>query len=272
VTARLTVVTPSLNQARFLERTIRSVLDQSFDGLEYFILDGGSTDGSVEIIRRYAARLAGWGSGPDAGQADAIARGFARGTAPAMGWINSSDVYTPGALERAARALEAGAELVWADIELIDEEDRVLYRECMDHLDLDSLLYENVFPYSPGAFWTRPAYEAVGGLDRSFHYYMDLDLFARLARRGKMRSLGAPLARLRRHAGAKTAGARAGWARERERILRAYLPGPSPLLLRRSLSLAKRAARFAAEGRFGEARELLRRAGRGKFRSRPGSA
>src|SRR5688500_5767577 len=100
----VTIVTPSFNQAPYLEATIQSVLSQNYPNLEYIIVDGGSTDGSVEIIKRYSGRLAYWVSEPDGGQAEAINKGVARSTGSLVGWLNSDDLLLPGALRRLAEA------------------------------------------------------------------------------------------------------------------------------------------------------------------------
>ena len=106
---KITVVTPSYNQGRFVEATLRSVLLQGYPNLEYLVLDGGSTDGSREIIERYAPWLAGWASERDRGQSDAINRGFARATGDIVAWLNSDDRYPPGTLHAVARAGAPGA-------------------------------------------------------------------------------------------------------------------------------------------------------------------
>src|SRR5579864_2747619 len=108
----ITVVTPSLNQAEFLEETIRSVLDQNYPNLEYIICDGGSSDNSVEIIKRYQDRLAWWVSEKDQGQSNAINKGFSKASGDLLGYINSDDTLAPGALMAAAEAYRQGHEWI----------------------------------------------------------------------------------------------------------------------------------------------------------------
>ena len=127
---KISIVTPSFNQAPFLERTIRSVLDQGYDNLEYIIIDGGSNDGSVDIIRKYSGRLAYWVSEPDGGQSDAINKGLRRASGDWLAWQNSDDVYYPGAFASLGEASGAhpGASLITGDMAMIDL-DEAIYKD-----------------------------------------------------------------------------------------------------------------------------------------------
>ncbi len=119
---RVSIVTPSFNQAAFLEETIQSVLSQDYPNLEYIIIDGGSTDGSVEIIKKYADKLAYWVSEKDTGQADAINKGLIRVTGEIVAWLNSDDIYLPGTIRAAVEALQAHPDcgLVYGDVLSVD--------------------------------------------------------------------------------------------------------------------------------------------------------
>lgn len=259
----ISVVTPSLNQARFLERALLSVLEQDYPRIEYFVVDGGSTDGSVDLIRAHAGRLAGWVSEPDRGQSDAIAKGFRRCSGDLLAWLNSSDEYRPGAFRLVAEAwARRPAALYCGDVALIDEAGRRIGVDDSSLYDFHSMAYEGLAPLQPGAFWSRDAYERCGGLDPEFRYYMDVDLFLRLARFGSMQHVPGVLACLRKHHDAKTHHDPEGWRREHERLMRRS--GAGFLRGRKALSLVRRTGRLAFARRWYEAGLLLRSAWGGR--------
>jgi glycosyltransferase involved in cell wall biosynthesis len=180
----VSVITPSYNQARFLEQTIQSVLSQDYPNFEYLIVDGASTDGSVDIIQRYASRLAWWVSEPDQGQTDALNKGFAHARGEVFAWLNSDDTYQPGAIPQAVEAMLAHPEaaLVYADANLIDEQGNIIGRFPSRQTNLQKLLRGSVhIPQQTTFFWAR-LWHKVGPLDPSFQFAMDYDLWVRLAR------------------------------------------------------------------------------------------
>jgi glycosyltransferase involved in cell wall biosynthesis len=175
-------VIPSFNQRDYLEEAIRSVLEQDVD-IELIVLDGGSTDGSVEVIERYADDLAYWRSAPDGGQAAAIQEGFARATGDVLGWLNSDDLLAPGGVRKVLEALRDHPEASWAvaHASTVDARSRhLLHRPTIPVRRAD--LY-NLHVYLPqeGTFFRREAYVAVGGVDPSLRYAMDYDLWLKLA-------------------------------------------------------------------------------------------
>jgi glycosyltransferase involved in cell wall biosynthesis len=229
----ITIVTPSFNQAQFLERTIRSVLDQEYPGLEYLVMDGGSADGSVEIIRRYAERLTYWTSGPDAGQAAAINAGWRMAQGEIIAWQNSDDVYLPGALQAAGQAFRDHPEavIVYGQTRRVDAEGHSLgtMGSAFRHR---TLLYSHQLIPLPSAFFRRSAVEAVGMLDESLHYSMDLDLLLRLAPIAPPLMLQLTLAEATIHADAKTTRDRGIAAAETHRVRLRYARGVGALLVR----------------------------------------
>jgi glycosyltransferase involved in cell wall biosynthesis len=185
---RISVITPSFQQAAYLERTIVSVLSQNYPNLEYIIIDGGSTDGSVEIIRKYAPRLAHWKSGPDAGQADAINQGFNLATGSLLLWINSDDLLLPGALEMAAGYHQRHPDaILLADvINFIDGQDWG-YRLHPHDVTTDNLLAlwnARGFWHQPGTFVPRKLLENAPLLDPRHHFHFDREWLCRLLARG----------------------------------------------------------------------------------------
>jgi glycosyltransferase involved in cell wall biosynthesis len=202
----VSIVTPSFNQAAFLEETIQSVLEQDYENLEYIIVDGGSTDGSLEIIQKYAGRLANWISEPDRGQTDAINKGFARAQGEIFAWLNSDDTYQPGAISEAADYLcnhpEAG--MVYGDANLIDENGNVIGRFPARQTDFSRLRRGYVHIPQQAAFFRADLWKQVGPLDPSFFFAMDYDLWVRLARQSALHYHPRLWANFRLHGDAKS--------------------------------------------------------------------
>lgn len=205
----VSIVTPSFNQASFLEAAIQSVLAQDYPNLEYLIVDGGSTDGSVDIIRGYADRLAWWVSEPDKGQTDAINKGFARARGEVLAWLNSDDTYEPGAVSAAVDFLKAHPEvgLVYGDANFIDERGRVIGRFPAAQTDYRRLRQGYVHIPQQAAFFRGDLWRAVGPLDPSFYFAMDYDLWVRLAARAEARYVPQTWANFRLHGRGKTIAA-----------------------------------------------------------------
>jgi glycosyltransferase involved in cell wall biosynthesis len=182
-TPLVSIITPSYNQARYLEFTIRSVLEQDYSNIEYIIVDGGSTDGSTDIIRRYSNRLAWWVSEKDRGQTDAINKGFARARGDILAWLNSDDTYEPHAIAEAVEFLRGRPEvgLVYGDTNFIDENGHVIGRFPAAQTDYKRLRRGYVHIPQQASFWRTDLWNKVGPLDPSFYFAMDYDLWVRLA-------------------------------------------------------------------------------------------
>jgi len=229
---RVSIVTPSYNQGRFLEETIRSVLLQGYPQLEYILIDGASTDETREIIDKYARWLAYWVSEPDTGQAQAINKGLARAQGDILAWLNSDDLYEPGAVATAAQGLDprSGSYVVFGDCLFIDEQGKPmhLYRG-VDRPFADKLCYWRGWNIpQPTVFFARQVLEQVGGLDESLRFALDYELFLRFAYHYRFTHTGRVLARYRRHPAAKSGttskGTRARFYEEMKPISQRYWP------------------------------------------------
>jgi glycosyltransferase involved in cell wall biosynthesis len=176
----ISIVTPSFNQAGYLSACMESVLGQDYPRLEYLVLDGGSTDGSREVIERHAARLAFWASEADRGQANAVNKGWARARGEILGWLNSDDRLAPGALEQVARIYQShpDAAMIYGDIQEVDSLDRPVHLKHMTDFDVRALLLGKNMG-QPGVFITRRSYAVLGGLDEALHYALDFEYFVR---------------------------------------------------------------------------------------------
>ncbi len=175
------IVIPSFNQGSFLEECLRSVLEQSHPRKEIIVIDGGSTDSSREILRRYERRLDFWVSEPDRGQAHAVNKGWTRAKGDVLGWLNSDDRLEPGALEAAAGTLSAhpGASILYGDVQEIDPQGRVIGEKRMNGFGLRSLLLGKNMG-QPGVFIPRSTFSAAGNLDETLHYALDFEYFLRV--------------------------------------------------------------------------------------------
>ena len=212
------VVTPNFNMAHFLPETVESVLASLRPGDEYFIIDGGSTDGSVEVIQRYQDRLTGWISEPDSGYADALAKGFQRCSGEFLCWINSGDLLLRGALAAAGSALsDTGADLIFGDDVYIDEQSRVImhssgYVRSLKHM----MLYGGWTPLQDACYWRRTLYERVGGLNPRLRYAADYDFFLRASCFGRCVYVSKTFSAFRRHAEQKSLSGAASYEIERQ--------------------------------------------------------
>jgi len=215
----ISIVTPSYNQGRFLEDTIRSVIDQKYPHLEYLIIDGGSTDNSVDIIRKYESQLAYWTSEPDKGQYDAINKGFSKATGDVMAWLNSDDKYNPWAFQVVGNIFASLPEVEWISTlfpTCMDDKGEVFFCYSLDGFSRDGFQKGE---YCPGkhwhfkgsiqqesTFWRRSLWERAGArVDNTLHYAGDFELWARFYQHAELYGVPSPLAAFRKHQNQKTA-------------------------------------------------------------------
>ncbi len=213
-----TVVTPNYNMGEYLGETIESVLRNLRPGDEYFIIDGGSTDNSLNVIRSYESRITGWISERDKGYADALAKGFRRSTADFQCWINSGDLLLQGALDSARKLLEeSGVGMIFGDDLYIDERGVIIQVSNGRVASLpDMMLYGGWTPLQDACYWRRDFYEKVGGLDPEQKYAADYDLFLRMSLQGDCRYVPMIFSAFRRHGEQKSQSGALAYKRERE--------------------------------------------------------
>jgi glycosyltransferase involved in cell wall biosynthesis len=245
---RISVVTPSFNMAPYLEETIQSVTGNLRLGDEYFIIDGGSTDGSVDIIRRHESHITGWVSEEDSGYADALAKGFARASGDILCWINASDMYLSGALDAARRVLAGNLDMVFGDDFYIDGDSRVLSYSRGWVPDLrTATLYGGWTPLQDACFWRHGLYQNIGGIDRSLQFAADYDLFLRMALAGRTGYVPLTFSAFRKHSGQKSISGSVAYQEERRRVrareIEAYKSGPVLKVLYRGVNRLAMSAR-----------------------------
>lgn len=277
---KFTVVIPSFQQARFLTATLQSVLSQDYAAREIVVRDGGSTDGSVEILRQLAEGGAfTWTSGPDGGQAEAINRGLSAASGELLAFLNSDDVYAPGTLRRVAEHFGAhpDCQILYGRADHLREDGSVELAYPTEPWNYERLQYE-CFVCQPATFWRREFYERFGPFDQTLRYALDYEYWLRAGREVAFTHLeGAPLAGSRIHAATKTFGERIPAHMEYLRVvlrhggsrgavlkwlralaeLRAAQPSPPPDRLGLALRYSRELFRAAWEFRIPPGRDLL---------------
>ncbi|MCA1737071.1 MAG: glycosyltransferase [Actinobacteria bacterium] len=223
---RISVVTPSFNQARFLRETMESIHSQGYPNLEHIVIDGGSTDESTAILAEYDSRLAFWVSEKDKGQTDAIARGFDRATGDVFCWLNSDDVFVPGALKAVGTIFRGSAEVdfLYGDAVWIDEAGGFIKHKKEQAFNRFVICFDHNFIPQPSTFWKADLYRISGGVDRSFNLAMDADLWLRMAEISKPKHISQAFSMMRFYGEQKNTRLREQSLIEMQRLRDRYYP------------------------------------------------
>ena len=217
----LSIVVPSFNQAEFLERTLKSIIEQKYEALELIVIDGGSVDGSTDIIRAYEEHISFWASEPDKGQASAINKGLMRATGEWVGWQNSDDIYLPGAFQQLSEQIEKhpGVGFVTANLALITETDSLIREIHYVKPTYNALRAEGMVVANQAAFWCRSIHKEIGFLDARFRCSFDYDWFLRLTKHCKAIHVQQIWGALRLHGATKSTNLNNVFAEENRKIL-----------------------------------------------------
>jgi GT2 family glycosyltransferase len=236
--SRFIIVTPNFNMGHLLEETIISVLNNISSDDEYYIIDGGSTDTSIEIINKYSNKITGSISEPDHGYADAIAKGFAQGNGKYMCWINSGDLLLKGSLNMAVSLLDSTkVDMIFGDDLYIDSSSRVISFSSGQCRDLrKAMIYGDWTPLQDACFWSRSVYEKVGGIDITFKDAADYDLFARLSTSGRALYTPFTFSAFRCHHGQRSIKNKKSYIYEKEKSRKVLVANSSESKLSRLLN------------------------------------
>lgn len=205
---KISIVTPSYNQAVFLERAILSVINQNYPNLEYIIIDGGSKDESLSIIKKYERHLSYWVSEPDRGQSHAINKGLAKCSGDYFAWLNSDDYLNPGVLPLVGEAFDdPRVGTVCGEINVVDVRGNILEKRSSTRITFETLLNGNAQIIQPGAFHRKTLLDQLGGVDENLRYVMDYELWLRLGKHSSFVQLAEVLANYTVHPSSKTCSA-----------------------------------------------------------------
>lgn len=238
---RVTIITPSYNQGQFLEETILSILNQGYPNLEYMVIDGGSKDQSVDIIRKYESRLSYWESEKDKGQSDAINKGLRRATGDIITWINSDDLLEPGAIQAMVEAFDENTGLVYGRNRAFGSGNIQGVNSYRPGNDLMARYLGRIEFPQPASFFSAKVIRETGLCDQSLHYGMDYDLFARIALNYHIKKIDHVISGYRFHDASKSVSQAfkfaEDWARVFSRVLRSMETGVKHIPLLKSLGL-----------------------------------
>lgn len=183
---KVSIVTPSFNQAQFIEETILSVQRQKYPNVEHIVIDGGSVDGTLDILKKFGDKIS-WISEPDRGQADAVNKGIRKASGEFIGWLNSDDIYFNDTIYFAVKAFQdrPDVDVVYGDLFYIDQDGKILMERKEINFDFDILLYGLCYIGQQSTFYKKNIFEDIGYLDVNLQYVMDWELFLRIAVHGK---------------------------------------------------------------------------------------
>ncbi len=242
---KISVVTPSFNQGAYLRETLASLVDQRYPDLEVIVMDGGSKDDSVEVIREFEQHIAYWESQPDRGQSHAINKGFERATGEVLCWLNSDDVLLPGALNAVAFAFNTHSDWSWISGPSLKFGEGLHELGGYYELPKDAIEWMVYCPIAqPSTFWRRSLYERFGGLDEAFHYALDYEYWVRFVMGGeKLHFVDRPLSAYRLHDASKSVALAKNFIAERSMLREKYRSSLTPS---QSAKLDRQLSRFDA--------------------------
>ena len=249
----VSIVTPSYNQGQFIEETLQSVRMQDYQNIEHIIIDGSSTDDTLSVLRRYESTYnMRWISEPDKNHAEALCKGFRQARGHILAWLNSDDLYLPGAISQAVAAFREhpSADLIYGDVIIIDGEGEEIGRRRLTRMDAYDFLGQGNCLAQPATFWTRDIYDRVGGIDSTYYFQMDLEYFIRVASAGRLQHVRSWLAKIRIHPEGKMVKAEHIRRQELAELQQRYMTtaGVRRLFYTRPFLLSRLFVHFALQG------------------------